>query len=358
MVAAPKVPSNRQGQSHMVTSGITWAVAALILFLCFLLLKPFLPAVCWAFVGALIVRPLQTKLSRRLLHRDLAAAATVLIACTALLIPGIFFVGALVREAAQANWTANPTVFTKLRELLESWPGLGTVLRWIDARVDLSQEGLQAIRALLAWVSRFASSAVTGSTWAVSQFLTAVLVLFYFVRDGDNIVQSIRTLSPFPQADTDYLFARIGDGITVLFYGKVLMACIQGTLGGFIFWILHLPAPAFWALIMALLSIVPALGAPIVWVPAAVVFALQGAWIRALVLVGWGILIIHPVDNLLGPVLIGTKLKLHTLLIFFSVLGGLAAFGASGLVIGPVTVIVAVTLLELRQQRASHSVVR
>jgi predicted PurR-regulated permease PerM len=177
-----------------------------------------------------------------------------------------------------------------------------------------------------------------------------VLVLFYFVRDGDDIVQSVRTLSPFPQADTDSLFARIGDGITVLFYGEILMACIQGALGGLIFWMLHLPAPAFWALMMALLSIVPALGAPIVWVAMAVVCAL--------VLVGWGVLIIHPVDNLLGPVLIGTKLKLHTLLIFFSVLGGLAAFGASGLVIGPVTVIVAVTLLELRQGKASHSVAR
>lgn len=129
------------------------------------------------------------------------------------------------------------------------------------------------------------------------------------------------------------------------------MALIQGGLGGLIFWWLDLPAPVLWGFVMALLSVLPVLGAFVIWLPAAVVLALDGYWGRALLLTGWGILVVHPVDNFLGPVLVGTKLRLHTLLIFFSVIGGLAAFGGSGIVLGPVTIAIAVSLFDIRQHR-------
>ena len=104
---------------------------------------------------------------------------------------------------------------------------------------------------------------------------------------------------------------------------------------------------------MALLSVLPVLGAFVIWVPAAALLALQGQWGKALILVAWGFVIVHPVDNFLGPVLVGTKLHLHTLFIFFSVIGGLAAFGAAGIVLGPVTVAVAISLYAIRQQRSA-----
>ena len=97
---------------------------------------------------------------------------------------------------------------------------------------------------------------------------------------------------------------------------------------------------------MAVLSIFPVIGAFVVWVPAALIFVLQGDWLHALLLAGWGMLIIHPVDNLLGPVLVGTTLRVHTLLMFLSILGGIAAFGASGVVLGPVTVAIAIAVFE------------
>jgi predicted PurR-regulated permease PerM len=105
--------------------------------------------------------------------------------------------------------------------------------------------------------------------------------------------------------------------------------------------------------VMAVLSVFPVIGAFVVWVPAATIFALEGDWRHAAILTAWGVLIIHPVDNLLGPVLVGSTLRMHTLLTFFSVLGGLAAFGASGIVLGPVTVAVISGLVELFDR--SHS---
>ena len=135
--------------------------------------------------------------------------------------------------------------------------------------------------------------------------------------------------------------------IKVSLGGKLVVAAIQGTLGGLMFGWLGLPAPIFWGCLMAVLSVFPVIGAFVVWVPAAMTFALQGDWRHAAVLTAWGVLIIHPVDNLLGPVLVGSTLRMHTLLTFFSVIGGLAAFGVSGVVLGPVTVAVVVGLVEL-----------
>jgi predicted PurR-regulated permease PerM len=185
-----------------------------------------------------------------------------------------------------------------------------------------------------------------------------IVVLFYFLRDQESILANLRSLVPLSQDETDRLFSRITETIRISLYGKVVVAAIQGCLGGLIFWWLGLPAPAFWGFIMALLSVLPVLGAFVIWVPAAAALALEGDWVRALVLIGWGILIVHPVDNFLGPVLVGTRLRLHTLLIFFSVIGGLAAFGASGIVLGPVTIAIAVSLFDMRQRRQEDALVR
>ena len=119
-------------------------------------------------------------------------------------------------------------------------------------------------------------------------------------------------------------------------------------LGGLMFFWLGLPAPVFWGAVMAFFSIFPILGSFVVWLPVALTFAVQGQWLRALLLTGWGVIIINPVDNLLVPVLVGRTLRLHTLLIFFAIIGGLAAFGASGVVLGPLIVAVAVALFESR----------
>ena len=112
---------------------------------------------------------------------------------------------------------------------------------------------------------------------------------------------------------------------------------------------LGIPAPVFWGSVMAALSLLPVVGSSVIWVPAALILALDGDWQHALLLLGWGVLIIHPVDNLLGPILVGKTLHLHTLLIFFSIIGGVAAFGPTGLVLGPVIVTVSVALVEMAE---------
>ena len=130
----------------------------------------------------------------------------------------------------------------------------------------------------------------------------------------------------------------------------LVISAIQGTLGFLIFWILGLPSPLLWGVVMFFLSMIPMAGAFLVWVPAAIYLALIGAYVKALILVVWGLVVIGSIDNFLSPRLVGRRARLHELLIFFSVLGGLEVFGILGLVLGPVVVAITLALIEMVRQ--------
>lgn len=147
------------------------------------------------------------------------------------------------------------------------------------------------------------------------------------------------------------LFTRIDDTIHATVYGTLAVSAMQGLLGGLMFWWLGIGAPLLWGLVMALLAIVPMLGAFIVWVPAAIFLALEGSWGKALILTAWGVLVVGTIDNLMRPILVGNRLKLHTVLAFMSVVGGLILFGPAGLILGPVTLSVTLLLLEIWRSR-------
>ena len=133
------------------------------------------------------------------------------------------------------------------------------------------------------------------------------------------------------------MIRRVNDTIFATIYGTAAVAAVQGLLGGLMFWWLGLPAALLWGVVMAVLSMVPLLGAFVVWVPAAIFLLIQGSWVKALILTGWGAGVVGTIDNLLRPVLVGRRLNLHTVLAFISVVGGLLVFGSSGLVLGPVS---------------------
>jgi len=123
--------------------------------------------------------------------------------------------------------------------------------------------------------------------------------------------------------------------IGAVVYGTLVVALVQGSLGGAIFWYLDLPSPLLWGTIMALLAVLPILGAGIVWAPAAAFLALDGQWEKAMILVGWGAIVIGLIDNILLPILMRKRLHMHTVPVFIAAVGGLLAFGATGIVLGP-----------------------
>jgi predicted PurR-regulated permease PerM len=143
------------------------------------------------------------------------------------------------------------------------------------------------------------------------------------------------------------------DAIHATFYGTIVCAAVQGTLGGLMFWWLGLSAPLLWGLIMGLLAIVPVFGAFVIWIPAAALLALDGHWSKALLLTAWGSVVVGGIDNLLYPMLVGNRLRLHTVPAFVSVVGGLVVFGASGVILGPLAVSITLSLLEIWRARMS-----
>jgi predicted PurR-regulated permease PerM len=205
-------------------------------------------------------------------------------------------------------------------------------------------------RAFAARASDVLSSIVTGSFRAVSQIGVMLVLLFYFLRDSHEIAEALLRASPFDAGRSRTLFDRIAITIRVSLLGKVAVSALQGLCGGLMFWWLGLPAPAFWGLVMGVLSVIPVMGAFVIWAPAAATLAAQGEWKNAIILTVWGILVIHPIDNLLGPVFVGNALRLHTLVMFFAVIGGLAAFGGAGIVLGPVIAALVVAVAQNKDE--------
>jgi predicted PurR-regulated permease PerM len=144
-----------------------------------------------------------------------------------------------------------------------------------------------------------------------------------------------------------YATVNISNTIHATIYGTLAVSAVQGLLGGLMFWWLGLPAPLLWGVVMAFMALVPVLGAFVVWIPAAFFLVLEGSWGKALILTLWGLVVVGTIDNLLRPMLVGRRLKLHTVLAFISVVGGLIQFGPAGLIIGPAVLAITTALLEV-----------
>ena len=317
---------------------------------CALLAAPFLAPLVWATTLAILFAPLHARIAARLRYRNLAATASVLIVAVFILLPTAFVIKRMVDQIASGAAYIQQQVDSGIvQRLIDQNPQLAPIGSWVEQHV-----GLRSVTAAAAsQLSHFAASFVRGS---VAQLLGGILtfyLLFFFLRDRHSIAQLVRYVSPLSSGDTTRLLTRILDTVRATIWGTAAVSAAQGALGGLMFWILGLPAPVVWGFTMAILSLVPVLGSFLVWIPAALFLALEGSWTKAVVLTVWGAVVIGGIDNLLRPIWVGRRLKLHTVAAFISMLGGILLFGASGFVLGPVIVTVTMGLLEI--WHAAHS---
>jgi predicted PurR-regulated permease PerM len=182
------------------------------------------------------------------------------------------------------------------------------------------------------------------------QVVLVVFTMYYLFRDGERVKRALHEVLPLEWEQSHAIFVRTHEVISASVYGVVVIAAIQGILGGLTFWALQLPSPLMWGAVMVLLSMIPVVGSTIVWVPTAIYLILSGSWIRGVILIAVGAGVIAMVDNLLRPRLVGGRTRLHELLVFFSVLGGLQVFGILGIVVGPVVVAITLALLDVFRQ--------
>ncbi len=327
-------------------------VLVIALYLCWLMLQPFVNVILWAGVLTVVFYPMHRRIHERVGSPTGAAALSTVLVIVLILIPVTFITIAVVRELSGAadqlqaglSQIAGPTI-----------PGLGWVLDRLHGYIDIDPIAAQKFVAerLQSWGTALAGSTlvvVGGAVGAIVQMGLVVFTMFYLFRDGERLRYAVYRMLPLERVQMHDITVRTRDVIGATIDGVLVIAVIQGTLGTIIFLILGIPSPLLWGVVMFFFSMIPMAGSFVVWVPAAIYLALIGAYGKAAILVAWGILVIGSIDNFLSPRLVGKRARLHELLIFFGVLGGLDVFGVLGLVLGPVVVAVTLALIEMVRQ--------
>ncbi len=320
-------------------------------YLCYQLALPFVPAIAWALAIAVVAHPLHRWMQRRLSSKSLAAGLTVLIVTVTLLAPAVFVVQQATSDAIGSAENLKAAVSDgRWRESVEKNAFLSSALDWIEREVNVKAQLEKLAADILAAGKKF----VSGSIYAGTGLLIMLFLLYYFFRDQDKILAGLRKSFPLSPRETDTVFRNVHDAIYAVVYGTLLLAVVQGTLGGLMFWVLGLPAPLLWGAVMALLAVLPVLGAAIVWVPAAIYLAVTGSWEKALILTAWGGIVVALIDNLLYPVIVKDRLRLHAVPVFIAVIGGLMVFGMAGIVLGPVVLVIATALADVWRRRMAQ----
>ncbi|MBL9084168.1 MAG: AI-2E family transporter [Planctomycetales bacterium] len=317
---------------------------AICLYICYLLALPFLSAIAWAGALAVVMHPLHSRLERRTQRPSVAAAISVVLAATAVVGPAYFILQALIRQAAEGL----QNLTTHADSIVSRYPSLQPYWERISAG-QVPEEAKDTVREFAGNVPTY----LTGSIWVGAQLLITFFMLFYFLRDRRDIARTLTALLPLTRTEVRRTMRRTEDTIFASIYGSLTVAVVQGTLGGLMFWMLDLPTPVLWGVVMAFLATIPMLGTFVVWMPAAIFLALEGEWWRAAILVTWGAVAIGLIDNILYPVLVGKRMRLHPLPVFVAVVGGITLFGAAGIVLGPVVLSITEALLDVWQRRTA-----
>lgn len=328
------------------------AATVIALYLCWSMLLPFIEVLLWAVVLVIVFYPVHMRIERRLKRPTLSALISCLLVIVTILVPLTLITYAVVRELTgfAQNLQAN------VEALLDpNSPTVGRFLKWLEQYVDINQLRSQQfiaerLRTLSGSIANRTLGFVGGVVGVVIEVFFVIFTMYYLFRDGDRVRAALRFSLPLEGSKANEIFNRTRDVISASVYGVLVIATIQGALGAFIFLVLRLPSPLLWGVVMMFFSMIPMAGAFIVWVPAAIYLMIIGDWTKAIILIAFGILVIGMVDNFLRPKLVGERTRLHELLIFFSVLGGLQVFGVLGLVLGPVVVAVTIALLDIVRQ--------
>lgn len=306
------------------------------------ILLPFYGAVFWGVVLSIIFAPLHRRLLQRMPRsRNLAALSTLAICLVIVILPLTAIALSLVQEAAliyERLRSGQINFGTYLQQVIDALP------TWIVALLDrFNLTSLAEVQARLASVSVQASQFIATKALNVGQntlqfvvsFGIMLYLLFFLLRDGADLAARIGQATPLQVHQKRQLFAKFTTVIRATVKGNIVVAATQGALGGFIFWALGIQGAILWGVLMAFLSLLPAVGAGLIWVPVAIYFFATGALWQAVVLTAFGVCVIGLVDNILRPILVGKDTKMPDYVILISTLGGMALFGLNGFVIGP-----------------------
>jgi len=319
------------------------------------LVRGFLQPIFWAVALGIVFYPVHTLIEQRVTKRpSLAAGISVMLVLVVVILPIVFLAFAVTDEAAG--------LYQRLRA---GDIDLNQYYAQIQQRIPALVERLNSLGVDLQRIpQQLSSSAVTISQFIASQalslgqdtvrvtvyFFLMLYLLFFFMRDSRKILEGLVHALPFGDEREMQLLQKFAEVSRATIKGTLVIGIVQGTIGAIAFAFLGIGAPVLWGVVMALLSIIPAVGPAFVWIPAAVILAVNDRYAAAIVLVIVGALIISLVDNLLRPILVGRDTRMPDYLVLLSTLGGLTAFGLAGVVIGPIIAALFLSIWEMASQ--------
>ena len=321
----------------------------------FWLIRGFLQPIFWAVALGIVVYPLHSRLQLRLHDRKgLAAGISVVIVVVVVILPLIGLGAAVANEAAALYSRLQDGGFSAGDLFSRAEQRLPQVTALIErAGIDptrLQEQAQSAAVTVSRAIAERALSIGSGTLRGTIFFFLMLYLLFFFLRDGPRILDATIRALPLGDQRERHLFERFAEVSRATIKGTLVVGIVQGTIGGIAFAVLGINAPVLWGTIMALLSILPVVGTALVWLPAAVFLILTGQIFGGIALILVGVFVIGLVDNLLRPVLVGRDTQLPDYVILLSTLGGLAAFGLAGIVIGPTIAAFFLSIWQMAEQ--------
>ncbi len=334
-----------------------------VLYFVYRIFEPFLMPVFLAAVLATLCFPAYAQIRSWLRGRSNWAALITCLAVTAIIIvPFVLLIVSLAGQATQVYQTVQEAIQNPDSDI-QQWldPAywrqsvvVGGVLETIErylpvdiTQIDIFEPFTSGLETVSGFFVRYSTAIVTGVAHLITNFFVMIVCMFFFFRDGAKLLTQFKTWTPLSESYETIILEKFQGVAQATVLGSLLTALAQGAAGGFVFWILGIPNAILWGTMMAIFSLVPVIGTAIIWVPWTIFLLASGSHIRALILVLAALLFVGMIDNVLRPMLIEGQAKMHTLLVFFSIMGGISYFGIIGMIIGPIVVALGLTFMEL-----------
>jgi predicted PurR-regulated permease PerM len=337
-------------------------IAAVLGYALILIFVPFLTPMAWAAFLAFLLYPLNVRLRRRVSGRGIAAGVLTFLAPIVILLPlsalSIDFVEQISALMQKLQKSAAQLDIKSWGDL-QQFPSIARANAWLEAHAGISAEQIQSwlvsgTREVLTRAASLGGGFFLGALGSLLGFAIMLFLLFFFLRDGDTMLARARRLIPLTEERNERLFRQLGGVTRAIVIGTSVTALLQGILIGIGFGIASLPSPVVFGVLAALLSMLPVGGSAFVWGPAAIWLFIDGRWGFGLFMLGWGFLL-SGLDNILRPMLISGRARISALAVFIGVLGGIPAFGAIGVIAGPVLLSLALALIEFAEESRSRT---
>ena len=318
-------------------------------FLAYKIMSPFLTAVAWAMVFSILFYPFFIFILRYVKFRSVASVISILIILIMLIGPITFLSRLLITEMRAFLDRMTPERIEHIKASIDSIRALPLLERISPYIAELNMPSQDVVMEGIKRLGKglIENLTITNVVSLLGDFLFMIFTIFFLLRDGPAFLSKARDFMPFSEREKDRLSSQVKDMIVSTVYGGAIVAIIQGTLGGLAYYLFGINSPVMWGVAMCVMSFVPLVGTFPIWGSASVYFLLTGNLVKGAGLFTYGVLVISMVDNILRPLIIGSRTKMPTILILFSVLGGIKLFGMIGFVMGPLIMAVFLSVLDI-----------